>query len=178
MRSASLFDHAGLPQLLGAVEAARRPAGAIVAALRDPALAGGDLVVLGGRWFGSPAPPWAVEPEGRALPVAVGAACARRDATTWCALRAAALGDGRVWEAARAATAAGLARLVLVVLAVEDQVRDAAAMLAACGWSVRHAPSGGPWELLSALDRARAAAAGPGAPTAVVVAAPAERATR
>ena len=47
---------------------------------------------------------------------------------------------------------------MLVVLAGDDQAAPATSALTAAGWTVRPAAAAHAWELLSALDRARAAA--------------------
>ena len=65
----------------------------------------------------------------------------------WCALDAEACDDGRIWEIARAAAAAGAVQLGVVVTG-----SDTAALWRACGWTVHEAPAADPAWLLGAVD--------------------------
>ena len=89
---------------------------------------------------------------GDALALALGAATASRmdgDAwRSWCVLDPEACEDGRVWEVARAARAAGAETLGAFVTG-----GDSAALWRACGWSVYEAPADDPVWLLGALDQ-------------------------
>lgn len=90
---------------------------------------------------------------GDALAFAFGAAMASEADggawRSWCVLDEHACDDGRVWEAARAASAAGPQSLAALVVGA-----GTAALWRACGWDVHIAPAADPAWLLGALDQA------------------------
>lgn len=104
---------------------------------------------------------------GDALALAFGAAMAANldggGWRAWCVLDAEACDDGRVWEIARAASAAAPATLAVLVAG-----GGAAALWRACGWQAHEAPASDPVWLLGSVDQMVA-----GAP-AVVLAVPDE----
>lgn len=175
----SFFGTADLRAVEAALLGARSTAAGFLAALRQQVVSGrgqpgADLVVLGNRTLGPPAPGELAVPEGRALAVAYGAAAARvahaapegvgSGRWVWCVLRPSALDDGRTWEAARAAARAGLRTLAVIVAAGSEHGSagdDLEAPWRAAGWSSVRVDAADAWSVVSGLDRARATTHGP-----------------